>query len=492
MNLSPCFTPKKIYNETIEEYISVPCGHCSACRTAKSYDFKTRLILEKSYHRFCVFFTLTYNEKNVPYYVLESDRYNSYLANTFDLHSNGYPTLQYDINGLANRYKWTDWDLSYINSIDRLAYVSKRDVQLFMKRLRSQINYKYNEKVRYFICSEYGPKTFRPHYHGLLFFDSREVQQNIYTLLRESWSLGFVNCSLANGRALGYVAKYVTGFSHYPKIYEVKEFRPFALYSKRPAIGTPEINKETLPKLLMDANSGTQLAVDNTIKYVPYPRSLVNRLFPKCREFSKKSLVGRATDYGLYKNYEKQAKDLGCTALDVVKHEIMISERKDTSIMHDFYVSKQVCTNASLLNTSVYEYAKIIDKYYKDRELQALSKFYAFQEELSETQPMDMKYIINLYPDFHAQILDFENRKYRLKWFDLKMKSLGYLYDDYKECGMISTDKLRALDFRNSTTFKRFVAETENYEYLNNKTKVLNDKTVFKNNINHLQLNLQL
>lgn len=40
-----------------------------------------------------------------------------------------------------------------------------RDFQLFMKRLRKISVY----GVRYYMCGEYGPQTFRPHYHACLF-----------------------------------------------------------------------------------------------------------------------------------------------------------------------------------------------------------------------------------------------------------------------------------------------------------------------------------
>ncbi len=43
----------------------------------------------------------------------------------------------------------------------------KRDVQLFLKRLRK--NYKYDNHIKYFCCGEYGGKTFRPHYHLIIF-----------------------------------------------------------------------------------------------------------------------------------------------------------------------------------------------------------------------------------------------------------------------------------------------------------------------------------
>lgn len=41
----------------------------------------------------------------------------------------------------------------------------KRDLQLFMKRLRKE----HGEGIRFYACGEYGEKNMRPHYHVLLF-----------------------------------------------------------------------------------------------------------------------------------------------------------------------------------------------------------------------------------------------------------------------------------------------------------------------------------
>ncbi len=44
--------------------------------------------------------------------------------------------------------------------------LQKRDVQLFIKRLRKKISPK---KIKYFACGEYGDRTLRPHYHIIIF-----------------------------------------------------------------------------------------------------------------------------------------------------------------------------------------------------------------------------------------------------------------------------------------------------------------------------------
>ena len=62
------------------------------------------------------------------------------------------------------------------NVPNRIPYVCNRDLDLFLKRLRS---YYPDEKIRYYALSEYGPTSFRPHWHLLLFSNSERFSQTI-------------------------------------------------------------------------------------------------------------------------------------------------------------------------------------------------------------------------------------------------------------------------------------------------------------------------
>lgn len=56
--------------------------------------------------------------------------------------------------------------LTYDNpSLPEGGTLVKRDLQLFMKRLRKE----RGAGVRFYACGEYGEQTFRPHYHAILF-----------------------------------------------------------------------------------------------------------------------------------------------------------------------------------------------------------------------------------------------------------------------------------------------------------------------------------
>ncbi len=113
---------------------------------------------------------------------------------------NTFVTLSYDDDHLPE-------DLS----------VSKREVQLFMKRLR-----KNNAKdFRYFAVGEYGDQTMRPHYHLVLFnhpnclrlyssYDKRDRECcPVCTSLRKVWGRGQVCLTEVSLQSCAYVAGYV-------------------------------------------------------------------------------------------------------------------------------------------------------------------------------------------------------------------------------------------------------------------------------------------
>ena len=74
-------------------------------------------------------------------------------------------------------------------SSDTFSYCKKSDFQNFIKRLRRLVGYdskkllvevpKKDRTLRYFLCTEYGPKTYRAHAHGILFFQNKQVSDAV-------------------------------------------------------------------------------------------------------------------------------------------------------------------------------------------------------------------------------------------------------------------------------------------------------------------------
>lgn len=174
--------------------VPFPCGQCLACRINKRRIWTLRLVLERFMHSSSAFITLTYSDDNLPY------------------------------------------------TLDGLPTVCKRDLQLFIKRLRK----KYGQGIRYYAVAEYGEKTSRPHYHCVLFgvdsfaLDPYWVQfegksgngrdSNLSTL----WPYGIVHVGECERKSIQYVAGYVT--KKMTKRDDTRQ-KEFALMSRKPGIG---------------------------------------------------------------------------------------------------------------------------------------------------------------------------------------------------------------------------------------------------------------
>ena len=112
------------------------------------------------------------------------------------------------------------------NLIPFLNYV---DVQNYIKRLRKylyQVLGSY-ETLHFYAVGEYGPVHFRPHYHILLFTNSKEVSEVLRQCHDKSWKLGRSDFQTARGGASSYVASYVNSLSSAPLLYRsCRVFKP--------------------------------------------------------------------------------------------------------------------------------------------------------------------------------------------------------------------------------------------------------------------------
>lgn len=90
----------------------------------------------------------------------------------------------------------------------------KRDLQLFFKRLRKDIE---NKKIKYFACGEYGERSSRPHYHAIIFglglcdetFKIIGRSGKASKVMLEAWKYGFAVCGNVTYQSARYVAGYI-------------------------------------------------------------------------------------------------------------------------------------------------------------------------------------------------------------------------------------------------------------------------------------------
>lgn len=179
-----------------------------------------------------------------------------------------------------------------------LKYVNYRDYQLFAKRFRKYLFTKIGsyEKISSYVVSEYSPRTFRPHFHILFFFDSDEVAKNIRQAVFQSWKLGRVDTQLARDSAGSYVSGYLNSIVSLPSIFTDVSFtknksrfsKLFGYESFRQKIKTPEQAVQHLFERIRYVRGG------KSCEFNP-PLSYISRLLPRFVPYSSNFSVETKT-----------------------------------------------------------------------------------------------------------------------------------------------------------------------------------------------------
>ena len=174
-----------------------------------------------------------------------------------------------------------------------LKYVNYRDYQLFAKRFRKYLFTKIGsyEKISSYVVSEYSPRTFRPHFHILFFFDSDEVAKNIRQAVYQSWKLGRVDTQLARDSAGSYVSGYLNSVVSLPGIFTDISFtknksrfsKLFGYESFRKTIQTPEQAIERLSERIRFVRNGKSCEFNPPISYIS---RILPRFVPYSSNFS--------------------------------------------------------------------------------------------------------------------------------------------------------------------------------------------------------------
>lgn len=126
--------------------------------------------------------------------------------------------------------------------------LSKREVQLFLKKLRARIE---PTKIRFFLAGEYGEQRQRPHYHAILFgygFPDKvripsSSEHPLYEseLLSSTWGCGLASFGSVSFDSACYVANYALKKITTNAEEEAKRLAgrapEFILMSRRPGIG---------------------------------------------------------------------------------------------------------------------------------------------------------------------------------------------------------------------------------------------------------------
>jgi hypothetical protein len=128
---------------------AMPCGRCFYCRLKKKQEWKFRILSEFSTSQEGYFITLTYDNLHVT------------------------------------------------------QELEKKHIKNFLDSLRRHFKRDRKEKLRYYVCGEYGERFGRPHWHLAIF---NKITRNE---LEKYWKRGFIDIQPLNNQTASYIAGYV-------------------------------------------------------------------------------------------------------------------------------------------------------------------------------------------------------------------------------------------------------------------------------------------
>lgn len=270
-----------ITNKYTGKRIAVDCGQCDYCIYKRAQKASMRVKTAGSAFEHCWFVTLTYDNEHIPLFNCEVyySEYDDVLSDSGIVH--GYEKHAYvpvskfcttdpqrlqhifftQVQGTVpyNRetgqhepvkdnwfvsidsmrsfiYKTQsstpygeDGELSRMYGDNLIPFLNYVDVQNYIKRLRKHLYLALGsyETLHFYAVGEYGPVHYRPHYHILLFTNSKKVSKVLRQCHAKSWKFGRSDFQTARGGASSYVASYVNSLSAAPLLYRsCRAFKP--------------------------------------------------------------------------------------------------------------------------------------------------------------------------------------------------------------------------------------------------------------------------
>lgn len=435
MHFLNCYHPVKIirYGET--HY--VPCGKCDYCKHVRNQSMSKRLACELKTHKYNVFVTLTYSNTFIPKFKY-IPRLNSLVMDT-DSFLHGC-----DDSGLfIDTSNFSDYEINHIHKLEnKLGFVPvlrRKDVQDFIKRLRRFIDYnlirillkhgkitlaqKSDYGIFYSFCGEYGPSNFRPHYHGIISFEKKELALMFSRLLSKSWPFGRVSYKfVSDENHVKYISEYVNCSYRLPKFYQRYEIRPFRLFSKSHPVGFNSISEKEISRIFRDC-APTMFFKDLRGVDVETPlwACIENKLFPRFVAYNqidsqlREEIISDALSYDSFKDYvrskscylplpfEKSSNLINFLSpfddyFSMVNREVQdlgLSNRLVNSALYSiYYCSNIIKSNMERFNVpSVHHYLIKIDRYLYNVAQYRLKQQMLFENTWYKSHPDWLKFL---------------------------------------------------------------------------------------------------
>lgn len=245
-----CESPIRIRNKYTGLWQYVPCNKCDVCRAQKAVARSAALHDYMSRFAMVIMVTLTYDDLHLPFVVNGGSCIYRYHEDFFEQ----LEVLEESVN-LDGCFIMSNFMVR-----DAAGVLYYRDVQLFFKRFRKSVTFKYGKEFKYFVLGEYGSNptgTHRPHYHIAFCFAHRVSFEQFRAQVIQNWCLCDwskldieKSFEIANNGCSNYLSSYLAGYLNSNGIFRLKRFEPFCCRSKDLNFGLDNKSGEELRKFV--------------------------------------------------------------------------------------------------------------------------------------------------------------------------------------------------------------------------------------------------
>lgn len=311
--------------------VLVNCGYCKSCLQEKAVARTNRIRNNHAPDQVCLFFTLTYRNCCMPYFD-QKDLDLAFVNKHFipdkygddQYHSFKVVPVYRDVKcrrvrkGRSYKFKFKDYRVcEQLSSIvlpyptcDRTFFKYLRnshsthvgvcyypDLQNFIKNLRqySKRHISDESNFSFYTCSEYGPDSCRPHFHGLLYVSERNIglwKKAIASCWPyDNHRLTYRNIEIAIN-ASSYVSSYVNCDASVPEVLKTNaDFKPKHSYSQGFGLALEHLSLVSIFEAYKRGDLTCRvsrirkgvLVVDDIL----LPKYALSRWFPKIKGYSR-------------------------------------------------------------------------------------------------------------------------------------------------------------------------------------------------------------
>lgn len=413
-----CRNPKKVENKNGREVLA-PCRQCIECLTKKMSRYTSLCCQESAESKYTYFVTLTYDNSHLPHCRIYNDNvptphlsFVDFTPHNFDPQTlfKFYIKNKNDSDDFSKQYQLFNRESKIFapKPYKWIPILRKKDVQLFLKRIRYHIAKEFDQSIRYFCVGEYGSQTFRPHYHLLLFFDEPQLPRRIKDIISKCWQYGRIDSQPAKSESgvAYYCSSYVSSFTHVPDLLKNNNLSPFVLHSTNFGTKTNKYVKEFIYETSRYNFQPFDVDTPFGVRSISLSGYTALDLFPRCYNYDNQNKENLYRLYTFFKKcqYQYQTNKLSLIADILFYHSYNDKYRNDlfrsldipleiefsysdelkqthyNRLYHALSVSKNFLNNCAISSLTEEEMISKIDDFYYQRSQWQLSQLYQLQD----------------------------------------------------------------------------------------------------------------